>query len=166
MADFFKDLEKHIEDGWDDIKKSVKDGVEDLEDKGVQDAEGIPATPVMKAEEAEAAGIIEGMMQGTTLTSPCASTVATIARTPGHTGLTLANQEGFIVALPDDLQDQVKVLVSEGEAVQKGTPLMEFSQAALQACTIDLVSPVTEQGPAGQTQKIIRVFGPVKPEQA
>lgn len=164
MADFFKNLEKHIEDGWDDIKNAVKDGAEDL--KHGEDAltERVPATPVMKAEEAEAAGMVEGMMQGSTLCSPCASTVATIARTPGHTGLTLANSEGIIVALPDSLQDQVKVLVSEGQQVSKGTPLMEFSQEALNSCTIDLVSPELMKGPDGEPERFIRVFGPVKPE--
>lgn len=164
MAEFFKDLEKHIEDGWDDIKNAVKDGAEDLKKGAESMEERIPTTPGMKAEEAEAAGMVEGMMQGDTLCSPCASTVSTIARTPGHTGLTLANSEGIIVALPDDLQDQVKVLVSEGQPVSKGTPLMQFSQEALKSCTIDLVSPELTKGPDGEPERFIRVFGPVKPE--
>ncbi|WP_067555557.1 hypothetical protein [Faecalibaculum rodentium] len=164
MADFFKNLEKHIEDGWDDIKNAVKDSAADLKE-GAQALDGrVDATPVMKAEEAEAAGIVEGMLKGSTLCSPCASTVATIARTPGHTGLTLANSEGVIVALPDNLQDQIQVLVTEGQPVSRGTPLMQFTQEALNSCTIDLVLPELMQGPDGEPERIIRVFGPVKPE--
>ena len=57
MADFFKNLEKHIEDGWDDIKNAVKDSAADLKE-GAQALDGrVDATPVMKAEEAEAGNL-------------------------------------------------------------------------------------------------------------
>ena len=71
MADFFKNLEKHIEDGWDDIKNAVKDSAADLKE-GAQALDGrVDATPVMKAEEAEAAGIVEGMLKGSTVQPLC-----------------------------------------------------------------------------------------------
>ena len=149
MTDFFKDLEQHIEHGWDDIKDAVRNDF---------------MTPAKEDSDALAAGIVEGMVKGDTLTSPVASTIAVIAQTPGHLGITFADEAGFVVVVPEDEMKDVEILVKKGDVVAKGTPLMKFAGNALANATVDLVLPLKEKAPDGRTEEIVRVYGPIKAE--
>lgn len=150
MADFFKDLAQHIEDGWDDVKEAVKDDFSD----------GYDLTK--PAGDAMAAGIVKSMMDGQTMTSPVNSTVAVCAATPGHMGITFTDQLGIVAQMPQAQQSGVQFLVKEGEPVTKGTPLMRFTEEALAQTTIDLVLPLKETSADGMTRRVIRVYGPVE----
>jgi hypothetical protein len=172
MSDFFEKLKNELKDGFEDLKADTEKGVDDIKrdfhnlDGEAENPEfGVPATPYMKLEEAEAAGIVEGMLKGDILTSPCDSQILTEARTPGHIGLSMTNALGVIITLPEEYDSQVKFLVKEGEKVVRGQDLISFTPAALKACAIDLVSPLVETGLEDEPERVIRVFGPIKPEE-
>lgn len=149
MADFLKNLEQHIENGWDDVKDAVKNDFSTLYD---MDTDSL------------AAGIVRGMIHGDTLTSPVAGTIAATASTPGHLGLTFADGAGIVTSMPEDLQSGVRMLAVKGDAVVKGTPLMQFTPEALAKTTVDLVLPLKQKAPDGTTERIVRVYGPVEAE--
>jgi hypothetical protein len=158
MNDFIRDLENKLHEDFGNLHSEI--------DLSRAVGSEIPFTIQAQATERETcekvAELLMSLLKDYTLTSPVESVVYSVKREEDQAGIVLADQFGLKVELPPEMVKNLKILVSPGQSVHPGTPLIEFSEQQLEAATFYVIAMLQTPSYEDETESNLHMFGPFK----